>query len=71
MEDKTVTGIIAVLTAVIGVSILATLVSKQSNTSAVLTAGGNAFSSILKVALSPVGGSSLSGGLSLPSLPTF
>ena len=62
MGDKAVTGIIAIITAIIGVAIIAVLVSNQSNTSGVLTAGGNAFSSILKTAVSPVtGGGGLSG----------
>ena len=55
---------VTVLTAIIGVAIVATLVSKQANTAGVLTAGGNAFSSILKTAVAPVsGGSSLTQGL--------
>ena len=46
--------IVTILTAVIGVAIIATLVSKKSNTAGVLTAGGNAFSNILNSALSPI-----------------
>lgn len=46
----------AVLLAVIGVAILAVLVSRNANTSGVLQAGGNAFSSILGTAISPVTG---------------
>jgi membrane protein implicated in regulation of membrane protease activity len=53
-------GIVTVLTAIIGVAILATLVSKQANTAGVLQAGGSAFSGILGTALSPVTGG---GGL--------
>jgi hypothetical protein len=60
-------GLMAVLLAIIGVAILSVLVSKQSNTSGVLTAFGTAFGGILKVAVSPVGG----GGLSTPSLPAL
>lgn len=64
MGDKALTGLIAIITAIIGVAIIAVLVSKQSNTSGVLSAGGNAFSNILKTAVSPVtGGSSIGGGL--------
>lgn len=47
-------AIVGILTAVIGVAIIATLVSKKSNTAGVLTAGGNAFSGILGAALSPI-----------------
>lgn len=70
-SDKVVTGIIALLSAVIGVAIISALVGQGSNTANVITAGGTAFGNILKVALSPVGSSSLTGGVSLPSLPNL
>jgi hypothetical protein len=56
MGDKAITGLVAIITAIIGVAIIAVLVSNQSNTSGVLSAGGNAFSNILKTAVSPVTG---------------
>ena len=49
-------AIVGILTAVIGVAIIATLVSKNSNTSGVVNAGGHAFSSALNTALMPVTG---------------
>lgn len=49
-----VKALVTILTAVIGVAIVATLVSKKANTAGVLSAGGNAFSSILNSALSPM-----------------
>lgn len=52
--DDMVKAMVTILTAVIGVAIVATLVSKKSNTAGVLTAGGNAFSGILNSALSPI-----------------
>jgi hypothetical protein len=52
--DKAITGFVTILTAVIGVAILAVLVSKKADTANVLNAGGNAFASILKTAVSPV-----------------
>jgi hypothetical protein len=72
MGDRIISSIVVILTAVIGVAIIAVLVSRNSNTSGVLQAGGNAFSNILGTALSPVaggmGGFGLNGGgLSLPS----
>lgn len=60
MKDSVITGIVAILMAIIGVAIVSVLVSKNANTSGVLTAGGGAFSSILKTALAPVSGSSTS-----------
>jgi hypothetical protein len=67
----------AVLVAVIGVAILAVIVSKNANTAGVLQAGGQAFSAILGAAESPVSGGGVSSlnlsglnlnptGLSLP-----
>jgi len=46
----------AVLLAVVGVAILAVLVSRNANTAGVLQAGGSAFSSILGAATAPVTG---------------
>lgn len=66
MGGKYVADIVTVLTAVVGLAIIATLVSKQANTGTVLTSAGTAFSGILKAAVSPVSGSS--GLSSLPSL---
>lgn len=73
MKDELITSVVTVLTAIIGVAIIAVLVSKQANTSAVVQAGGSAFSQMLSTALSPVtGGTSsfggFSGGAGLPNL---
>lgn len=57
MEQFT-TSIVTVLMAIIGVAIVAVLVSPKANTGQVLTAGGSAFSGVLGTALSPVTGSS-------------
>jgi hypothetical protein len=57
MNDQLFTSIVSILTAVVGVAILATIVSKNAKTADVLTAGGSAFSDILGTALSPVTGS--------------
>ncbi len=48
------TALTSILMAIIGVAIIAVIVSKQSATSQVLNAGGSAFSGILRTALSPV-----------------
>lgn len=54
-------GVVTILMAIIGVAILAVLVSKNSNTTAVLQAGSQAFSGSLGTALSPITGSSTFG----------
>jgi len=51
------TPLVTVLMGIIGVAIVATLVSNKSNTAGVVSAGGNAFSGALGVALSPITGS--------------
>jgi len=56
MDDKLITTIIGILTGVVGLAVLATLVSKQAQTPQVLQAGGQAFASILQAATSPVSG---------------
>lgn len=48
--------ITVVILAIVGVAVLATLLSKNANTSNVLKAAGQGFNSILGAALSPVAG---------------
>lgn len=48
--------IAGILGLVVGVAIIAVLVSRNANTAGVLQAGGSAFSSILGTAISPVTG---------------
>ncbi len=49
--------IATIATAIIGVAILAVIVSKNANTSNVIKSTGDAFSHALGVAISPVSGS--------------
>lgn len=57
----------AIFAAIIGVAILAVIVSRQANTSQVLETGFKGFSTILGTALSPVtGGPAFGGGASFP-----
>lgn len=60
-----IASIVGILTAIIGVAIIAVLVSKNAATGKVITSGGNAFANILKTAISPV----TSGGMGLSSTP--
>jgi hypothetical protein len=55
-------AITSIIMAVIGVAIIAVLVSGQAQTANVLTAGGTAISKVLGSALSPVTGGSGIGG---------
>ncbi len=64
--DKTVSAIVTIATAIIGVAILAVLVSRRSNTEGVIKSAGNAFSGSILAAVSPIiggyGGGGSSGG---------
>lgn len=51
--------------AIVGVAFLAVLVSRNANTSGVLTSAGNAFSSALNAAEGPVSGSTMHIGNTL------
>jgi hypothetical protein len=64
MSDQLITSVVTVLTAIVGVAIIAVLVSNKAQTGQVIGAGGNAFSQALSVAVSPVtgGGSFTSQG---------
>lgn len=71
-------GVVTIATAIVGVAILAVIVSKNANTAGVIQAGGQALSTDIGAAVSPVtggsmglggfgnvlGGTSLSGGAS-------
>jgi hypothetical protein len=70
-------GVVTIATAIVGVAILAVIVSKNANTSGVIQSAGNALSTDIGAAVSPVtgggglggygnvlGGTSLSGGAS-------
>lgn len=56
MTDSLISSVTSVLLAIVGVAIIAVLVSKNANTSGVITSGGSAFSQSLGTALSPVTG---------------
>ena len=56
MSLELIHSIAAIFAGITGVAIIAVLVSKNSNTTAVIGAAGNAYSGGLAVALSPVTG---------------
>lgn len=61
--------LVGIAALIVGVAIVAVLVSSRSQTPAVLQAAGSAFSNALGVAVSPIGTSSPSLNLSYPSSP--
>lgn len=56
MSDQLISSVVTVLTAIVGVAIIAVLVSNKAQTGAVIGAGGNAFATALEAAVSPVTG---------------
>jgi PRD1 phage membrane DNA delivery len=55
MGDRVIADIVTIATAVIGLTIVAVLVSKQAQTGTLITDSGTAFGSVLKAAVSPLG----------------
>ncbi len=51
--------ILTVASAIVGVAVIATLVSRNSNTSGVITAAGGAFGNAIRAATGPVTGNNL------------
>lgn len=68
MTDNLINSLVTIATAIIGVAILAVLVSRNANTAGVLGAAGKAFSGALSTALSPVAGSGFGFA---PTFPTY
>lgn len=60
MGNQVIAGFVTVATAIIGVAILATLVSNRAQTANVIRAASGGFAQDLGVALSPVSGSNMS-----------
>lgn len=54
-------GIVAIATAIVGVALLAVLVSRNAQTPQVISASGSAFAKALGAAVSPVTGGSMGG----------
>jgi len=62
MKDELLTSLVTVATAIIGVAILAVLVSKNSNTTGVINSFAGGFAQDLAAAVSPItGGNGISG----------
>lgn len=57
--NQAVDGIISVALAIVGIAIVAVLVSRQSDTKNVIGAAGSAFSNAIRAATGPVTGGSI------------
>ncbi len=67
MNNSMVESVVTILTAIVGVAILALLVSKKSNTAAVIQSAASGFSNALGTAVSPVTGASINFNVGYPS----
>ena len=56
MGEQLISSVVTVAVAIVGLAIVATLVSKNANTAGVITAGGRSFSGALTAAEGPVAG---------------
>lgn len=65
--NSAVAGIVTIATAIVGLAIIATLVSNRANTASVIKSATGGFASDITAAVAPVTGGT---GLSLPSLQT-
>ncbi len=70
MKDSAIASGVAILLAIVGVATVGVVLSRNSDTGNVLTAGGNSFAGALRCALSPIiGGGNC--GTSVSSIITF
>jgi hypothetical protein len=58
MGDQLISSVVTVATAIVGLAVIAVLVSKQANTSGVISAGASGFAQDLSAAVSPITGAS-------------
>lgn len=61
MGKEAIDAIVSIVTAIIGLAILSVIVSKNANTSGVISAASSGLASDIQAATGPVSGSSLSG----------
>jgi hypothetical protein len=66
VSEQLISSVVTVALAIIGVAIIAVLVSNRANTTGVIASAGSAFSGALGTALSPVTGAASFGGVGAP-----
>lgn len=62
--DRLIDGAVSIAVAIVGVALLAVLVSRNANTAGVISASGSAFARGLSAATAPVTGSGMLSGVS-------
>lgn len=66
MSDQFFSSIVTIATAIVGVAIIAVIVSSRSQTSQVITSAGRAFAEDIAAAVSPVTGGGGFSGMGAP-----
>lgn len=66
MSDEMLRSVVAVATAVVGLAVLAVIVSRNSNTTNVIQAAASGFNNSIATAISPVTGSNSTPILAYP-----
>ncbi len=66
MSDELMRSITSIAVAIVGLAVLAVIVSKNSNTTNVIQASASVFSNSIATAISPVTGASVNPVLSYP-----
>lgn len=69
MTDQLISGVVTVATAIVGIAILAVLVSRNSQTPQVISSAGQAFSGAIQAAVAPVSSGLFTGG-GVPGYPS-
>jgi len=70
MGKETIEGLVTVAVAIVGVAMIAVLVSKNANTANVLSAGGQALATGISAATGPITSVGWTGGAPM-DLPSF
>lgn len=58
MSDQIISGVVTIATAVVGIAIIAVLVSKNAQTGSVISSATSGFANDISAAVSPVSGGS-------------
>ena len=68
MTNELISAVTQIVVGITGVAILAVILSKNSNTTAVIQAGSQGYSGMLSTALSPITGTSTASGFNTGQL---
>lgn len=71
MGDRLIESVVTIALGIIGVAVIATLVSRNANTAGIITSGGSAFSQSLSAAEGPVMGGGGFGAAEAPGYNSF